>query len=179
MPVWIGFHGHSYSLQYRPTVIPVAILEALFWPLAFLLHSLLCVWVRLSQLQRFIGGILASNTLKKYGRSILAGLQRADWGLPTVMISDRDPRFVQGTWKALFTALGTHLAFTTAYHPQADGQSERTNQTAEIMIRHWAAVHPGGDLEAALPGFQATLNSSVSIATCYSPHKLLYGIDLR
>ncbi|KAI3272225.1 hypothetical protein DTO003C3_10361 [Penicillium roqueforti] len=56
----------------------------------------------------------------------------ANWGIPTVIISDRDPKFTQGLWKALFDLIYTKLFFTTAYHPQTDGQSERTNQTAEV-----------------------------------------------
>jgi hypothetical protein len=59
-----------------------------------------------------------------------------DWGLPTVIISDRDPKFVQGMWAAIFTILGIALLYTTAYHPPADGQSERSNQVIEIALRH-------------------------------------------
>lgn len=48
-----------------------------------------------------------------------------------VWISDRDKRFVEGFWKGLFTALRTKLLYTAAYHPSADGQSERFKPSKE------------------------------------------------
>ena len=52
-------------------------------------------------------------------------------GLPEVIISDRDPQFTGKFWGALFDLLGTDLRFSTAFHPQTDGQSERMIQTLE------------------------------------------------
>ena len=51
------------------------------------------------------------------------------------IISDRDPSFTSRFWQALHQAMGTQLKFSTAYHPQTDGQSERTIQTLEDMLR--------------------------------------------
>ncbi|KZV20037.1 DNA/RNA polymerase superfamily protein [Dorcoceras hygrometricum] len=56
-------------------------------------------------------------------------------GVPVSIVSDRDPRFNSRFWKSLQTALGTRLAMSTAYHPQTDGQYERTIQTLEDMLR--------------------------------------------
>ena len=56
-------------------------------------------------------------------------------GLPEVIISDRDPRFTSKFWKGLFDLLGTDLRFSTAFHPQTDGQSERAIQTLENFLR--------------------------------------------
>ena len=50
-------------------------------------------------------------------------------------MSDRDPRFTSRFWPSLQAALGTRLHFSTAFHPQTDGQSERTIQTLEDMLR--------------------------------------------
>jgi hypothetical protein len=50
-------------------------------------------------------------------------------GVPISIISDRDSRFMSALWRSLQTALGTRLDMSTAYHPQTDGQSERTIQT--------------------------------------------------
>nr|GFA56404.1 reverse transcriptase [Tanacetum cinerariifolium] len=59
-------------------------------------------------------------------------------GTPSAIVSDRDPRFASHFWKGLQKALGTRLKFSTAFHPQADSQSERTIQTLEDMLRSCA-----------------------------------------
>ncbi|GJT99173.1 putative reverse transcriptase domain-containing protein [Tanacetum coccineum] len=56
-------------------------------------------------------------------------------GVPVSIISDRDGRFTSLFWQALHKALGTRLDMSTAYHPETDGQSERTIQTLEDMLR--------------------------------------------
>ena len=56
-------------------------------------------------------------------------------GMPVSIISDRDSRFTSKFWKAFQEAFGAELRYSTAYHPQADGQSERTIQTLEDMLR--------------------------------------------
>nr|GEW25998.1 putative reverse transcriptase domain-containing protein [Tanacetum cinerariifolium] len=56
-------------------------------------------------------------------------------GVPLSIISDRDGRFTSHFWKSLNKALGTRLDMSTAYHPETDGQSERTIQTLEDMLR--------------------------------------------
>ena len=56
-------------------------------------------------------------------------------GVPVSIVSDRDPKFVSGLWESLQKAMGTELRFSTAFHPQTDGQSERTIQTLEDMLR--------------------------------------------
>ncbi|KAM3001260.1 hypothetical protein FF2_037577 [Malus domestica] len=56
-------------------------------------------------------------------------------GVPVDIISDRDPRFTFKFWVAFQEALGTRLLYSTVYHPHTDGQSERTIQTLEDMLR--------------------------------------------
>ncbi|GJY93276.1 putative reverse transcriptase domain-containing protein [Tanacetum coccineum] len=56
-------------------------------------------------------------------------------GVPISIISERDGRFTLQFWKALYKALGTRLNMSTVYHPETDGQSERTIQTLEDMLR--------------------------------------------
>jgi len=60
-------------------------------------------------------------------------------GIPRVIITDRDDRFLSHFRRALFDMLGTQLKFTTAYHPQTDGQSERTNRILEEYLRHFVS----------------------------------------
>ena len=75
-------------------------------------------------------------TVMDWARALLKFLMSADWGFPMVIISDRDKKFLSELWQVMFTLLMVALYFTTAYHPQADGQSERTNQMVELMIQH-------------------------------------------
>ncbi|GJR80274.1 putative reverse transcriptase domain-containing protein [Tanacetum coccineum] len=56
-------------------------------------------------------------------------------GVPISIISDRDSRFTSHFWQSLQKALGTQLDMSTAYHPQTHGQSKRTIQTLEDMLR--------------------------------------------
>ncbi|GKA82514.1 putative reverse transcriptase domain-containing protein [Tanacetum coccineum] len=56
-------------------------------------------------------------------------------GIPVSIICNRDPRFASNFWRSLQNALGTNLDMSTSYHPQTDGQSERTIQTLEDMLR--------------------------------------------
>ncbi|GKE74810.1 putative reverse transcriptase domain-containing protein, partial [Tanacetum coccineum] len=59
----------------------------------------------------------------------------SNYGVPVLIISNRDGKFTLHFWKSLHKALGTRLDMSTAYHPEIDGQSERTIQTLEDMLR--------------------------------------------
>nr|GFA67271.1 reverse transcriptase domain-containing protein [Tanacetum cinerariifolium] len=56
-------------------------------------------------------------------------------GVPISIISDRDSKFTSRFWRSLQEALGMRLDMSTAYHPETDGQSKRTIQTLEDMLR--------------------------------------------
>ena len=57
------------------------------------------------------------------------------FGVPAGVISDRDPRFTASFWQKLWALLGTKLLMSSAYHPQMDGQMERTRSTLEQTLR--------------------------------------------
>lgn len=105
------------------------------------------------------------------------------WGLPNIIISDRDPKFTSDFWQRLFTLSGTRLALTTAYHAQADGQSEKSNEIAIIGLRFYlAAIHmaDGGQLEEKdwelfLGEFEAVCNNSVNSSTGQAPNMVIRG----
>ena len=56
-------------------------------------------------------------------------------GAPASIVSDRDRRFVSQFWESAHKAMGTNLKFSTTFHPQTDGLSERTIQTLEDILR--------------------------------------------
>jgi hypothetical protein len=95
-------------------------------------------------------------------------------GLPSLLVSDRDPRFNSLFWRTLFTALGTRLNLSTAYHPQTDGQTERTHRTIEQILR--AYVHPCHDDWATwLPLAEFAYNNQYHRSTHTSPFYANYG----
>ncbi|GJY27655.1 putative reverse transcriptase domain-containing protein [Tanacetum coccineum] len=77
-------------------------------------------------------------------------------GVPVSIISDRDGRFTSHLWQAFQEALGTRLDMSTAYHPQTDGQSERTIQTLEDMLRA-CVMDFGGSWDTHLPLIEFSL----------------------
>ena len=112
----------------------------------------------------------------EWAASLLERLELGDWGLPKIILSDRDPKFLSELWTGLFEQLKVKLLYSTAYHPQTDGQSERTNQTAEIMLRFFVAGMERPDQwPKILSRLQSIMNSSVSSATEKSANEINYG----
>ena len=62
------------------------------------------------------------------------------FGVPADIVSDRDARFTGRFWTSLFGLLGSKLKFSTANHPQTDGQTERTNAVLEEYLRHFVTA---------------------------------------
>ncbi|GJS12451.1 reverse transcriptase domain-containing protein [Tanacetum coccineum] len=79
--------------------------------------------------------------------------------VPVSIISDRDGRFTLQFWKSLQKALGTWLDMSTTYHPQTDGQSKRTIQTLEDMLRA-RVIDFGGSWDTHLPLAEFSYNNS-------------------
>lgn len=76
---------------------------------------------------------------QKWGTALISRLLLILWGLPRAIISDRDSKFTSDIWQGIFSALDVTMLFSTAYHPQTDGVSERTNQQIEIAMRYMCA----------------------------------------
>nr|GFB43711.1 putative reverse transcriptase domain-containing protein [Tanacetum cinerariifolium] len=104
-------------------------------------------------------------------------------GIPVSIISDRDSRFASNFWRSLQNALGTRLDMSTAYHPETDGQSERTIQTLEDMLRA-CAIDFGKGWVNHLPLVEFSYNNSY-YATIKAapfeaaPFEALYGHKYR
>ncbi|GJW11840.1 putative reverse transcriptase domain-containing protein, partial [Tanacetum coccineum] len=99
-------------------------------------------------------------------------------GVPISIISNRDSRFTSRFWQSMQEALGTRLDMSTAYHPQTDGQSERTIQTLEDMLRA-CVLNFGGSWDVLLPLVEFSYNNSYHSSVRYAPFKALYGIKCR
>ncbi|GJY44728.1 putative reverse transcriptase domain-containing protein [Tanacetum coccineum] len=100
------------------------------------------IWVivdRLTKSAHFLP-IRENDPLDKLARLYLNRIV-ARHGIPASIICDRDGRFTSNFWRSFQKALGTDISMSTAYHPETDGQSERTIQTLEDMLRACAAPY--------------------------------------
>ena len=95
-------------------------------------------------------------------------------GVPTSIISDRDPRFTSLFWDRLWKRLGTKLAMSTAYHPRSDGQTERANRTLEQMLRSYVNARQN-DWDQHLTALEIAYNNSKQSSTGFTPFYLNYG----
>ncbi|GJS40263.1 putative reverse transcriptase domain-containing protein [Tanacetum coccineum] len=95
-------------------------------------------------------------------------------GIPVSIICDRDPRFASNFWRSLQKALGTNLDMSTEYHPQTDGQSERTIQTLKDMLRA-CVIGFGNSWVKQLPLVEFSYNNSYHASIKAASFEALYG----
>jgi hypothetical protein len=99
-------------------------------------------------------------------------------GVPSGIVSDRGTQFTSRFWKGLHNAMGTKLDFSSAYHPQTIGQTERVNQIMEDMLRACVLTY-GKDWEQSLPYAEFSYNNSYQASLGMSPFEALYGRKCR
>ena len=134
------------------------------------------LWVvvdRFSKMAHFIplspGGKKAEDLARIFAREI--------WrlhGLPRDIVSDRDSRFTSDTWRVFLAALGVRPRMSTAFHPQTDGQTERTNQVIEAYLRSFVNKEQSDWVEL-LPMAEYAYNNSMTTATGLTPFYANYG----
>ncbi|GJY05236.1 putative reverse transcriptase domain-containing protein [Tanacetum coccineum] len=95
-------------------------------------------------------------------------------GVPISIISDRDSRFTSRFWQLIQEAFGTRLDMSTAYHPQTDGESERTIQTLEDMLRS-CILDFEESWDVHLPLVEYSYNNSYHSSVRCAPFEALYG----
>nr|CAD39388.2 OSJNBb0016B03.9 [Oryza sativa Japonica Group] len=99
-------------------------------------------------------------------------------GVPKKIVSDRGSQFTSHFWKKLQEELGTRLNFSTAYHPQTDGQTERLNQILEDMLRA-CVLDFGKTWDKSLPYAEFSYNNSYQASIQMAPYEALYGRKCR
>nr|GEZ05574.1 putative reverse transcriptase domain-containing protein [Tanacetum cinerariifolium] len=110
--------------------------------------------------------------LKK--EELYAKFSKSRHGIPVSIICDRDPRFASRFWRTHQKALGTILDMSTAYHPETDGQSERTIQTLKDMLSA-CVIDFGKGWVNHLPLVYFFYNNSYHASIKASPFEALYG----
>ncbi|KAK3239851.1 hypothetical protein CYMTET_50247 [Cymbomonas tetramitiformis] len=95
-------------------------------------------------------------------------------GAPMKIVCDRDPRFRDALTQEFMRLMGVKVASTTLYHPQSDGQAERSNHTVERMLRCYVAENQE-DWDLWVAPVEYAINDSKSAVTGFSPFELVYG----
>ena len=137
------------------------------------------VWVVVDRLTKS-GNFLSIRTdysLDKLAELYIEEIVRLH-GIPVSIISDRDPRFTSRFWGKLQEALGTRLNFSTAFHSQTDGQSERVIQVLENMLRG-CVIDYEGSWNRHIPLVEFVYNNSFQSSIGMAPYEALYRRKCR
>jgi hypothetical protein len=97
-------------------------------------------------------------------------------GVPRMLISDRDTRFRATFYREVMARLNIQHGFSTAYHPQTDGQTENVNAVVEDYLRHYVNTHQN-NWESMLPMAEFAYNNAYHTATQTTPFLLNYGVE--
>ncbi|GJT76848.1 reverse transcriptase domain-containing protein [Tanacetum coccineum] len=138
-------------------------------------HGFDTVWVivdRLTKSAHFLP-IRENDPLDKLARLYLNKIV-ARHGIPVLIICDRDGRFTSNFWKSFQKDLCTDISMSTAYHPETDGQSERTIQTLEDMLRASVIDFGKGCFKHFLLA-EFSYNNSYHASIKAAPYEELYG----
>ncbi|GJV70824.1 putative reverse transcriptase domain-containing protein [Tanacetum coccineum] len=158
-------HATNYSVHPGADKMYYDLRDLYWWPrmkkdIAILLrtnngHD--AIWVIVDRLTKFAHFLAVRKDYKTENLAILYINEIvARHGVPVSIISDHDSCFTSQFWQSLQKALGTQLDLSTAYHPQTDGQSERTIQTLEDMLRAYA-IDFGGNWDTHLPKYRTPI----------------------
>ena len=137
------------------------------------------VWVIVDRITKSAHFLVVRMTfsLERFCRLYIQEIVRLH-GVPVSIVSDRDPRFTAHFWKSFQKAMGTRLTMSTAFHPQTDGQSERTIQVLEDMLRACVLDHKG-NWEEHLPLVEFAYNNIYQASIQMAPYEALYGRPCR
>ena len=99
-------------------------------------------------------------------------------GMPLSILSDRYPRFPSRFWIDLQSSLGTHLNFSTTFHPQTDGQLGRLIQILEDMLRG-CVINFIRSWDKYIPLIEFAYNNNYQATIGMAPYEALYGWKCR
>ena len=137
------------------------------------------IWVivdRLTKSAHFLP-VRTTYSAEDYARLYVREIVRLH-GVPTSIISDRGAQFTANFWRSFQKGLGTQVNLSTAFHPQTDGQAERTIQTLEDMLRA-CIIDFKGSWDDHLPLIEFAYNNSYHSSIQMAPYEALYGRKCR
>jgi transposase InsO family protein len=137
------------------------------------------IWVIVDRLTKIVHFIIVKTT---YLGAKLAELYMSRivclHGVPKKIMSDRGSQFTSKFWEKLHESMDTKLNFSSAYHPQTDGQTERTNQILEDMLRAYTLKY-GKSWDKSLPYAEFSYNNSYQASIEMTLFQTLYGRQCR
>ena len=137
------------------------------------------IWVIVDRLTKSAHFLLVKNTYPtiRYAKMYLERIVSLH-GVPKTIVSDRGTQFVSSFWKQLHSSLGTKLLYSTAYHPQTNGQIERVNQVLEDMLR-CCVLNYSNKWDECLPLAEFSYNNSYQESIRMALFEALYGRRCR
>ncbi|MCO5586494.1 hypothetical protein L7F22_040434 [Adiantum nelumboides] len=141
------------------------------------IHGNTGIWTIVDRLSKQAHFIPIKKTIKAHQMATLFISQIFKYhGLPTSIVSDRDPRMTCNFWKGLFENRGTRLNFSLAYHPQTDGQSEIANLTILDLLKSYVMeVDQRSQWEMYLPLVEYAFNNILHTSTGKAPFEVIEG----
>lgn len=137
------------------------------------------IWVIVDRLTKSAHFLPVKTTFSgvRYAQIFMNEIVRLH-GVPISIISDRGSQFTSRFWRSFQEALGTRVDLSTAFHPQTDGQSERTIQILEDMLRA-CILDFGGTWDTYLLLAEFVYNNSFQSSIQMAPYETLYGRRCR
>lgn len=176
--------GHSNNIGlYQPLTIPKRPWECLSMdfvlgppktPIGY--HSVFIVVDRFSKMTHFIP-CRQTNDASHIERLFFRDIVRLH-GLPLNIVSDRDNKFVCHFWRTLWKMLGMNLSFSSAYHPQSNGQIEVVNRSVCNLLRCLTKQH-GKSWDHIIGQVEYAYNDSINRSNGKSPFEIVYGVTPR
>ncbi|KAH0654413.1 hypothetical protein KY289_032091 [Solanum tuberosum] len=133
------------------------------------------IWVIVDRVTKFAHFMVVKTTdsVEDYAKIYINDIVRFH-GVPLSIISNRGPQFTSHFWKSFQKGLGTQVNLSTTFHPQTDGQAERTIHTLEDMLRA-CVIDFKGSWDDHLPLIEFAYNNSYHSSIQMAHYKALYG----
>ncbi|MCO5557660.1 hypothetical protein L7F22_011228 [Adiantum nelumboides] len=141
------------------------------------IHGNMGIWTIVDRFSTQAHFIPVKKTIKAHQMETLFISQIFKYhGLPTSIVSDRDPNMTNNFWKVLFENLGSRLDFSLAYHPQTDVQNEIANLTILDLLKSYVTeVNQRSQWEKYLPLVEYAYNNTVHTSTGKTPFEVIEG----